>query len=174
MTRTKSTYLAALAVLLSPFAIQVASADPINVSCTDCPISIGPSPQTIYSTIYVADAGTITNLFVDIRAFHTWSGDLIIHLIHGGVSALLFNGSGPANYYGGSYGPLAAFAGAELSGNWTLRMRDRLYRDGGRLYDWRIRGNFERATTSVPEPGTLALFGIALLGMGLARRRKTV
>ena len=29
-----------------------------------------------------------------------------------------------------------------------------------------------RRATSVPEPGTLALFGIGLIGMGLARRRK--
>jgi hypothetical protein len=27
-------------------------------------------------------------------------------------------------------------------------------------------------STPVPEPGTLALFGLGLLGMGLARRKK--
>ena len=35
-----------------------------------------------------------------------------------------------------------------------------------------IIGHFLVRPTTVPEPGTLALFGIGLLGMGLARRRK--
>ncbi len=36
-------------------------------------------------------------------------------------------------------------------------------------YSW---DNITTATVQVPEPGTLALFGLGLFGMGLARRRK--
>ena len=39
--------------------------------------------------------------------------------------------------------------------------------------DMIIRAVFTPAT-SVPEPGTLALFGLGLLGIGLARRKKGV
>jgi len=39
---------------------------------------------------------------------------------------------------------------------------------------WDLRGDDSDPPVQVPEPGTLALFGIGLLGMGLARRRKQV
>ena len=47
--------------------------------------------------------------------------------------------------------------------------------EGGGTGGWlAARWNYTSASASVPEPGTLALFGIGLLGIGVARRRRRV
>ena len=45
---------------------------------------------------------------------------------------------------------------------------------GGRPFVWlpqRTLYEFDATTAPIPEPGTLALFGLGLLGLGFARRR---
>lgn len=66
------------------------------------------------------------------------------------------------------YAPLSVFNGTELSGRWYLIIRDMVVPgDGNDLFAWRISGT----TTDVPEPATVLLLGLGLLGVAGIRRK---
>ena len=70
---------------------------------------------------------------------------------------------------GGSFRPvglLSAFDGEDIFGTWQLSIQNTgcCTNEGNTLSSWSIQAD-------VPEPATLALFGLALLGAGFSRRR---
>lgn len=66
------------------------------------------------------------------------------------------------------YSPLSVFNGTELSGRWYLIIRDIYFPgDGNDLFAWSISGT----TTDVPEPATVLLLGLGLLGVAGIRRK---
>jgi subtilisin-like proprotein convertase family protein len=69
-----------------------------------------------------------------------------------------------------SHQALSAFAGMDMFGDWTLYITDNGTGDTGSLARWSL-SNAD-ATGEVPEPGMLALLGLAMSGMFAARRRK--
>ncbi|MES2757895.1 MAG: proprotein convertase P-domain-containing protein [Pseudomonadota bacterium] len=212
--KTMSTLACAAALMVA----GSASAGVIGSSTT--PVAIqdpsGGVPYVAQSTITVGSHGSIAGLSVSIAAEHTWIGDLIYTLSHGGTTVTLMDRPGrvssgvgdssnlsnarplvfsdtaslPAETIGAtctggddtvgigaaclntaflSHQALSAFAGADMFGDWTLSISDNEMGDRGMLAGWSL--SAADATTQVPEPGMLALLGLAMSGMFAARRR---
>ena len=182
MKKTKSTYLALLAVLLSPMA---ANADPVTVTydfeafdfdlglfdSTPAPMDpvTGSFSFTYDSAGSILD-GTLTGIDLLIMSHLYDVADVGLDIsgpetfFLGGLITGL-NGTGP---FTNDFVLFLDFTDGELSYGSFLYRVDSLF-DG-----WLTENVVAAEHVSVPEPGTLALLGIGLLGMGLTRRRKTV
>ncbi len=178
--------------LAALFAIGLsnAGAAPITIAATDVPVPIRDL-DTVSSTISIGSHGIIFDINALLNITHSWDADLVLTLSHGGTTVLLSNrngGSGGANYtdtlfddsaavaidagfayapYSGSFRPqqaLSAFYGQEIFGDWTLSVTDMEAGDSGVINNWSL-------AAEVPEPVSLALFGLGMMSLCGIRRR---
>lgn len=166
------------------------------VMSTNVPVAI-PDLQTVSSTLNVTSHLIISDVNALLTNLtHTFDSDLRITLTAPNAAAVVLSGqrggsgnnfigtvfddqaataiSAGAAPFTGSFRPdqaLSTFNGIDAFGIWTLTVADIVSLDSGSINAWGLDLN-GRQVGELPEPGSLALLSLALLGLGLARRKQ--
>lgn len=96
------------------------------------------APGGVSSSIDVPDGGVIAGLSVHVTIDHSYIGDLVIHLSHGGTDATIYTGAGIGGAALDETFTVSAFDGKELSGGWKLTVIDTAAVDTGTLASWSL------------------------------------
>ena len=97
----------------------------------------------IQSQTQLGLSGSISGVSVMIEITHTWRGDLVVSLSHGGHTIPLHERKGGSEQnlfetYTTDNSALSALLGEEASGNWMLQVADHASHDIGKLARWSL------------------------------------
>jgi len=94
------------------------------------------NPAGISKTINVPDSFNIQALSVNVDINHTYIGDLVVSLSHGGTEAVLHNREGSGSDDIRTTFQTGDFSGMDASGDWTIKVSDHAGYDTGKLVTW--------------------------------------
>jgi len=183
MKRTKSTFLALVAVLLSPLA---ANADIITGTISNWAesgpnqvIGDGTNSVTAWWSINTTNKGWFygSSFTGDSDVAVAIGVNVISDIIDASLLSFSSNFAGPlcdAACASNGVGDFVVWRNIGTGYFGVLRIDDIVGNGGDATLNgtWWFQTDGTGNFASVPEPGTLALFGIGLLGMGAARRRR--
>lgn len=104
-------------------------------------------PNGAVSTIEIDETGTVKGISLDLDIEHTYRGDLLVELRHGGIKVTVFDGATVEQPWDDNVTleghVINGFEGANLSGDWELVVFDTFKADTGQIVDWKL--TFEAA-----------------------------
>ncbi|MFN0059322.1 MAG: proprotein convertase P-domain-containing protein [Planctomycetota bacterium] len=201
MTAARQLTIALFTLVLCVFGVVLAPASLLRAQNPDVEACAFPAavfggesgtPVKIESTITVTDSQTIADLQILVDISHTYIGDMVIEVSHGGVTVVLHNGLGGSdqdmlltyNDLGAPSGSesftcacamrpsgpglLSAFDGMNVAGDWTLHITDTFPElDDGVLNRWCVRSFLEQPVA--PPPAVTNLICSAPAGTGVVQ-----
>ena len=177
MTRARSTYLTLLAVLLSPIGAN-ATLISYDISVSGGWFDSGGTPFGMPLSPNLTGTIEVDNSLVGIAAlssFSLFTGSMewtLSHFVGARASDIIFDGLGNLTRF-----DLEAFEDGAggfmyIYSNNTMQVSES---SAGVVFNaCNSCVSFAKSAVSVAEPGTLALLGLGILGMGAVRRRRKV
>jgi hypothetical protein len=99
-------------------------------------------PVGATSTIHIDKEGPISDLKLNLKIEHTYRGDVVVELRHGGISMKVYDGDDVwfpwVNNVRLRNETVDVFAGSDVRGDWELVVYDTMRRDVGALVSWSL------------------------------------
>ncbi len=99
-------------------------------------------PNGIVSVIEVTEDAVVDGLTIDLNIEHTYRGDLIVELRHGGITLNVFDGTEAGTPWEDNVQvtaqDLSGFVGSKAEGPWELVVIDTLNYDTGNVVSWSL------------------------------------